>query len=134
MTKVVEIEGIGETYAAKLKEAGVRTTDELLKAGGSAKGRAELESKTGIRHDLILEWINLADLARVIGVGAQYADLLEEAGVDTCAELAQRKPENLHAKLIEVNVQKKLVRRLPTVKQVTDWVECAKGLPRVITY
>lgn len=134
MTKIIEIEGIGETYAAKLIEAGVSTIEELLKAGGSAKGRTDLEKKTGIRHALILEWVNHADLVRVDGVGVEYADLLEEAGVDTCAELAQRKAENLHAKLVEVNGEKKLVRRLPNLTQVTEWVECAKGLPKIVTY
>jgi predicted flap endonuclease-1-like 5' DNA nuclease len=83
---------------------------------------------------LILEWVNHADLFRIKGVGEEYADLLEEAGVDTVPELAQRNPANLHAKLGEVNAAKKLVRRLPTAAQVTDWVDQAKALPRVITY
>lgn len=134
MPKLEEIEGIGEVYIGKLKTAGVDTVEELLKAGAGPKGRDDLEQKTGISHKLILEWVNHADLIRVDGVGAEYADLLEEAGIDTVPELATRNPERLHAKLMEVNEAKKLVRRLPTVAQVTAWVECAKGMPRIINY
>jgi predicted flap endonuclease-1-like 5' DNA nuclease len=89
---------------------------------------------TGISDKLILEWTNLADLFRIKGVGEEYADLLEEAGVDTVVELATRKPENLVAKMAEVNESKKLVRRLPVLSQVEDWVAQAKQLPRVIEY
>lgn len=134
MAKLEEIEGIGEVYLGKLKAAGVDTIDALLEAGAAPKGRDDLEQKTGISHKLILEWINHADLIRVDGVGVEYADLLEEAGVDTVVELATRNPDRLHTKLMEVNEAKKLVRRLPNVAQVTAWVECAKGLPRIITY
>lgn len=134
MPKIVDIEGIGETYAAKLKEAGIATTEKLLEVGGTKKGRDELAEKTGISGKLILEWVNLADLYRVKGIGSEYSDLLEEAGVDTVVELATRKPENLYAKLVEVNNAKKLVRKLPTEDQVKDWVEQAKKLPRKVEY
>jgi predicted flap endonuclease-1-like 5' DNA nuclease len=83
---------------------------------------------------LILEWVNLADLLRIKGLGEEFSDLLEEAGVDTVPELAQRNPENLHQKMVEVNEAKNLVRRVPGLAQVTDWVAQAKELPRVITY
>jgi len=83
---------------------------------------------------LILEWVNLADLMRIKGVGEEYSDLLEEAGVDTIAELANRKPENLIAKILEVNEKEKLVRRPPVLKQVQNWVEQAKKLPKVVEY
>jgi predicted flap endonuclease-1-like 5' DNA nuclease len=105
-----------------------------LKKGATPQGRAELEEKTGISHDLILEWVNLCDLFRIKGVGEEYSDLLEEAGVDTVPELAQRNPENLYAKLVETNDMKKLVRQLPSQRQVADWVEQAKSLPRAIEY
>ncbi|WP_305043766.1 DUF4332 domain-containing protein, partial [Geoalkalibacter sp.] len=83
---------------------------------------------------LLLKWINNSDLFRIKGVGQEYADLLEQAGVDTVPELAQRKPENLHQKMTELNEQKKLVRKLPTLDQVQSWVAQAKELPRVIHY
>ncbi|MEM3026792.1 MAG: DUF4332 domain-containing protein [Thermoproteota archaeon] len=134
MPKVEEIEGIGPEYAKKLLEAGIKTTDDLLKAGGSKDGRKMLAEKTGISEKLILEWVNLADLFRIKGIGDEYSDLLEEAGVDTVAELARRDPANLHAKILEVNKEKKLVRRPPTLKQVTDWVKQAKKLPRKVEY
>src|SRR5512144_2764708 len=127
MTKILEIEGIGEAYAVKLGAAGIETVEALLQAGAAPKGRDELEQKTGISHKLILEWVNHADLYRIDGVGSEYSDLLEAAGVDTVPELANRKPENLLAKMVEVNEAKKLVRRLPTQSQVTAWVACAKG-------
>lgn len=134
MPKIEEIEGIGATYARKLADAGIRTTDELLDACATSKQRKDLAEKTGIAGKLILEWTNLADLFRIKGVGEQYSDLLEEAGVDTVAELAKRVPENLHAKMLEVNVAKNLVKRPPTLSNVKDWVEQAKSLPRKIEY
>jgi predicted flap endonuclease-1-like 5' DNA nuclease len=134
MAKLEEIEGVGPVYAQKLKEAGVATTKALLDKGATAKGRKEVAEKSGISDKLILEWVNHVDLFRIKGVGSEYADLLEEAGVDTVRELAQRKPENLVQKMAETNATKKLVRRLPTLKEVTSWVAQAKELPGVITY
>ena len=134
MARIIDIEGIGKVYAAKLADAGLTTVEALLKAGASPKGRQALEEKTGISGKLILEWVNLADLFRIKGVGEEYSDLLEEAGVDTVPELAQRNAENLYAKLAETNAAKELVRRLPSQSQVADWVEQAKALPRVVTY
>ncbi len=134
MAKIDDIEGIGAAYGAKLKEAGVTSTDGLLKIGSTPAGRKQLEEKTGIRHDLILKWVNHADLYRISGVGSEYAELLEAAGVDTVAELAQRNPENLFASLTAKNEEKKLVRRLPTQKQVEVWVAEAKTLPKIVTY
>ncbi len=134
MAKLVEIEGIGEAYAAKLIEIGISTTQELLEKGATPRGRAEIAEKTGISPKLILRWVNRADLIRVKGVGEEYADLLEMSGVDTVPELAQRNPDNLYQKLVEVNAEKKLVRQLPGRAQVADWVEQAKQLPRKIEY
>ena len=134
MTKIIDVEGIGKVYAEKLKEAGLSTVEALLKKGASPQGRKEIEEKTGISHKLILEWVNLADLFRIKGIGEEYSDLLEEAGVDTVVELAQRNAENLHQKLVEINQQKKLVRQVPSLSQVTKWVEQAKILPRVVIY
>ncbi len=134
MTKLVEIEGIGETYAAKLQDAGVTSLENLLKKGATKKGRKELEDTSGISGKLILRWINMADLFRIKGIGEQYSDLLEAAGVDTVPELAQRNAENLHAKMVEVNEAKNLVRALPALSAVESWVASAKELPRVVTY
>jgi len=134
MTNIAKIEGIGPEYAKKLEAAGIKTAEKLLEAGCKAKAREELEAKTGIGHKLILEWVNLADLMRIKGVGEEYSDLLEEAGVDTIAELANRKADNLLAKILETNKEKKLVRRPPVLKQVQKWVEEAKTLPRKVEY
>ncbi len=134
MTKLTQVEGIGKVYAQKLDDIGIDTTEELLEKGASPKGRKEIVEQSGISKKLILKWINRADLFRIKGVGEEYADLLEIAGVDTVPELAQRNPENLYQKLVEVNQEKDLVRRAPSQSQVSAWVEEAKGLPRVITY
>lgn len=134
MTNIVDIEGIGKVYAAKLEAVGITTVQTLLERGATPKGRQDLAEQTGIGGKLILEWVNLADLFRIKGIGEEFSDLLEEAGVDTVPELAQRNPENLHSKLVEVNESKKLVRRVPGLSQVQDWVAQAKELPRVVTY
>lgn len=134
MTKLLDIEGIGPAYAAKLQEAGVATIEALLEKGATPKGREELAEKSGINGKLILEWVNHADLFRIKGVGSEYSDLLEEAGVDTVVELSKRVPANLHKKMIEVNAEKKLVRQLPTLKAVESWVEQAKALPGKVNY
>jgi predicted flap endonuclease-1-like 5' DNA nuclease len=134
MAKIAQIEGIGPTYAQKLIDEGITTTDELLHAGATPQGREQLAEKTNIPETRILEWVNLADLFRIKGVGEEYSDLLEEAGVDTVAELARRNPENLLAKILEVNEAKNLVRRTPYLSFVTSWVEQAKNLPRKVEY
>jgi predicted flap endonuclease-1-like 5' DNA nuclease len=134
MTKLIALEGIGETYDAKLKGTGVKTLEALLEKGADPKGRKDLASAAGIDVDLILKWVNRADLFRVKGVGEEYSDLLEAAGVDTVVELAQRNGEHLYAKLVEVNGQKKLVRQLPSQAVVEGWIVTAKGLPRVVSY
>jgi predicted flap endonuclease-1-like 5' DNA nuclease len=128
------VEGIGEVYAEKLKEAGVDSPQALLERGATPKGRQELAEAGGISEHRILEWVNHVDLYRIKGVGSEYADLLEASGVDTVVELAQRNPANLFEKLNEVNAEKSLVRRLPTSEEVEDWVAQAKSLPRVISY
>ena len=134
MTKLSVIEGIGEAYEEKLKTAGISSIEALLEAGAAKNGRTDLAEKTGISEKLILKWTNHADLARIKGIGGEYAELLEAAGVDTVPELAQRKAENLMAKMVEINETKKLVRKLPTAGQVADWIKQAKELPRVMKY
>jgi len=134
MAKIADIEGIGPVIAEKLQEAGVRSTATLLKRGGNAKGRKELASALNIDESKILEWVNHADLFRVRGVGSEYSDLLEAAGVDTVPELRQRNADSLYQTLVRTNQAKKLVRKLPAADQVAEWVEQAKCLPRVIKY
>lgn len=134
MASLIRIEGIGEAYARKLQEVGLVTTEALLKRGSTPKGREEIAEQSGIDVKKILEWVNRADLFRIKGVAEEYSDLLENAGVDTVPELAQRNPANLHVKMTEVNLAKQLVRRLPTQDEVGRWVKQAKELPRVVTY
>ncbi len=134
MANLLRVEGIGEVYAQKLSDAGVKTTNALLKQGATSKGRKEIAENSGISETLILEWVNHVDLFRIKGVFEEYADLLEEAGVDTVKELAQRNPANLYKKLVEVNEQKKLVRQLPGKSQVENWVAQAKQLDRAVFY
>ncbi len=134
MTKVIDIEGVGPVFAQKLQSAGISTVEALLKAGATPEGRKELAAKSGVDHDKILAWVNFADLYRIKGVGSEYSQLLEVAGVDTVVELSKRVPANLHKKLVETNVEKKLVRREPSMKEVESWIEQAKKLDRVIKY
>ena len=134
MTKLEKIEGIGSAYAAKLAEAGVTTQENLLEKGATPSGRKQLEEASGITGKLLLKWINRADLARVKGIGEEYADLLEYAGVETVPELAQRNAQNLTAKMEVVNKEKSLVRRVPNAEMVQGWIDQAKKLPRAIHY
>ena len=132
--KIEEIEGVGAAYGAKLKEQGVNTVEALLEKGANKKGRSALAEATGISEKLILKWANHADLFRINGIGPEFAELLEAAGVDTVKELRNRVPANLYAKLGETNEAKKLVRRLPSESQVADMIEKAKGIESKITY
>jgi predicted flap endonuclease-1-like 5' DNA nuclease len=132
--KIEDIEGIGPAYGEKLREAGVTDTDGLLAACKTPAQRKELAEKTEIGEKLLLEWANHADLYRIKGIGSEYADLLEEAGVDTVPELAQRNAENLAAKLVEVNDAKNLVRSVPSAAEVAGWVEQASGMERALEY
>ena len=134
MTKVNDIEGVGPVYAQKLQEAGVSTIEMLLKVGATPEGRKELGAKSGIDQDKILDWVNFADLFRIKGVGSEYSQLLEVAGVDTVVELSKRVPANLFKKMVETNAGKQLVRREPSLKEVESWVEQAKKLDRIVQY
>jgi predicted flap endonuclease-1-like 5' DNA nuclease len=132
--KIDEIEGIGPAMREKLEGAGIADTDTLLERCSSKPGRKEVAEKTGIAEGKILAWANMADLFRIKGVGPEYAELLEAAGVDTVKELATRKAENLAAKMNEVNESKKLTRRPRNAAAVEDWIGQAKGLPARITH
>lgn len=133
--KAIEyVEGIGDTYGQKLRAVGVDTPFELLARGAFRRGRGALATESDIEESRILTWTNNVDLYRIKGVGEEYADLLEQSGVDTIVELAQRNPANLHKRMLEINEQKKLVRRPPHLSEVQSWVDQAKGLPRVMHY
>ncbi len=132
--KIIDIQGVGEAYAEKLIAAGINTPAQLLEKCAAPKGRKELAEQTGIADKLILKWTNHADLFRIHGVGPQFSELLEAAGVDTVKELSHRVPANLVAKMEEVNAEKHLVRRVPALKEVEKMVAEAKTLPATMTY
>ena len=134
MASLLSIEGIGAEYAAKLKASGCGSTDALLRLCGSAKGRKEMAKSYGISEKLLLEWVNRADLMRLRGVGEEYSDLLESAGVDSTKELATRNVPNLMKALAEANNKRNLVRRLPPESMVAKWVSEAKTLPKVVSH
>lgn len=134
MPALVNIEGIGEAFADKLAEAKIGSTQTLLKRGATRAGRKEIAQLTGVDSKKILGWVNRADLFRIYGVGEEYSDLLEAAGVDTVVELATRNAENLFAKMNDVNDRRKLVRRPPALSLVEGWIKQAKKLPRVVEY
>lgn len=131
---IEDIKSIGPAYAAKLKEIGISTVENLLEKGASRGGRREIASATGIRDDLILRWVNRADLYRIKGVAAEFAELLEAAGVDSVPELAQRNPVNLRKAMVAKNDEEQLTRRVPSESQVTAWVAEAKALGWKVSY
>jgi predicted flap endonuclease-1-like 5' DNA nuclease len=132
--KVEEIEGIGPVLGEKLRAARINTVDKLLENAATKKQRQSLAEETGISEKQILKFTNMADLFRLNGVGQEYAELLEVAGVDTVPELAQRNAANLTAKMEEVNEAKNLTRKTPSATEVEKWIAQAKELPRVIEY
>ena len=132
--KIQEIEGIGPAYADKLAVADIDTTDELLKLCCDAKGRKATAEKTGVSESQLLKWANMADLMRISGIGSEFSELLEAAGVDTVKELRNRNAGNLAVKMAEVNEQKKLTRTVPSEKTVAGWVDQAKSMDPLITH
>jgi predicted flap endonuclease-1-like 5' DNA nuclease len=131
---IKEIEGIGPAYAKKLAAANINTTNDILKSCKTPKGRASVSKTAGVSEHQVLKWTNLADLMRVSGIGSEYSELLEAAGVDTVKELKNRNAENLAAKMKETNTKKKLTRTTPGAKTVQKWIVSAAKLPGVITY
>ena len=132
--KIDQIEGIGPASAEKLETAGIKSTDDLLKMCCDSKGRKSTAEKTGLTEKQLLRWANMADLMRISGIGGEYSELLEAAGVDTVKELRNRRADNLASKMSEINAQKKLTRNVPSEKQVAKWVEQAKSLEAVISH
>ena len=132
--KIIDIEGIGDVYAAKLNEAAVKTTDDLLEKCATRSGRRKVAEETGISEKLILKWTNHADLFRIKGVAGQFAELLEAAGVDTIKEFRHRVPANLYAKMEEVNAEKNLCNRFPSVKEIEKMVAQAKEMEPKVEY
>lgn len=132
--KIVDVEGIGPVFREKLHGADIQTTEDLLREGKTPAGRNRLSDATGISTTMLLEWINHADLMQLKGVGSEYSDLLEDAGVDTVAELARRNAANLHAAMRDFNMGKEAVRRTPSLEAVGEWIAEAKSLGRTIEY
>lgn len=134
MTKLTTIEGIGPAFEQKLQDAGIKSCEQLLEQGCTKKGRDQIATDTNMDKGRVLRFVNHADLCRIKGIGGEYSELLEAAGVDSVPELANRNAENLAQKMLEVNDQKKLVRVVPSAKSVSDWVAQAKTLPKVVTH
>jgi predicted flap endonuclease-1-like 5' DNA nuclease len=131
---IISIEGVGPINAEKLKKVGITTTDKLLERGKDPKGRKELAASAEIDESRILKWANMADLMRVKGIGEEFSELLEAAGVDTVKELRHRSSTNLAKALIEINEMRKLVRAVPPESVVATWIEQAKGLDPIMVY
>jgi len=132
--RVEKIEGVGPKFAAILGKAGIKNTKQLLDKAATRKGRKDLAQATGVDEQLILKWANMCDLMRIRGVGEEFSELLEVAGVDTIKELAKRRPDNLRAAIVDANSKRKLVRQMPSVTQLEGWVKQAKEIAPVMTY
>ena len=134
MTKITDIEGIGPAKAEKLVGVGVRSVEALLERGKTKKGRKELATTTGLSEKEILSWVNMADLFRIRGIGEEYSELLEAAGVDTVVELSKRVSANLHKKMAEVNEVKNLTNAVPAMATITGWIDQAKTMDPKISH
>ena len=131
---IAKLAGMDDALADKLKAEGMKDSDQFLEATGTPAGRKELAAKCEVEVKPILQLANRADLARINGVAGAFGDLLEVAGVDTVKELAMRRPDNLHKKIVETNDEQKISGRNPTMANVEDWVAQAKELPRALQY
>jgi len=131
---IAKVRGIAEGVAAAMRKMGIRNSAQFLAVVRTAADRAALAEKLGVTPKDVLEWANRADLARIQGIGVVFSDLLEETGVDTVKELATRRAENLHASLLEVNADRRVAGRAPTLQMVQSWIEEAKNLPRMLEY
>jgi len=131
---IAELKGMSAELDIKLKERGIHNSDQLLEAARTPAQRKELASAVGAETRAILELANRADLARIKGVGGVYSDILELAGVDTVKELSTRRPDNLHAKIVETNAAGAHAKQLPTQADVESWVEQAKTVPKTLEY
>jgi len=134
MVSIKNVEVIGEISARKLRWAGIETTEALLERGATPRGRRKIAAETGLSSKRILEWVNHVDLFRIPGVGEEYAELLEKAGVDTVVEFSRRDPASLREKIEAINEEKELVGRLPSESRLEEWIEEAQKLPRVVKY
>jgi predicted flap endonuclease-1-like 5' DNA nuclease len=133
--RIEEVEGVGPAYAEKLTAAGIATTDQLLERGARPSGRQAIADTTGISAMLILEWVNHADLWRIDGVGSEYSDLLEAAGVDSPSELAQRNAANLAQTFQDLDAARpNWIRQIPSEATISRWIEHAKSLPKVVEH
>ncbi|MFV9672563.1 MAG: DUF4332 domain-containing protein [Acidimicrobiia bacterium] len=134
MASISAIESMDQRDATKLRKAGVRTTDALLKTAATRTGRRRLAKEADLNESDILSWVNRADLMRIKGVGSEYADLMEAAGVDTIRELRRRNPDRLLAAMTDLNIRRRLIRRLPTNGMVAGWIEAAKDIEPMVTH
>lgn len=132
--KIEEVEGIGKEYGQKLRDVDIQTTDDLLRRCGDKKGREGVSTETGISEKHLLEWVNLSDLMRINGVGEEFADLLEEAGVDTVKELATRNAENLAVAVAEANEKKNLTDRVPSAETIQGWIDQAGKMDPMVSH
>lgn len=131
---ITDIEGVGEAYGAKLQEAGIGMTEDLLEKCGAKKGREAIAAQTGLSEKLLLTWANMADMMRINGVGGQFAELLHGAGVDTVKELRTRNAENLAVKMAEVKDEKGITKAAPAASVVQGWIDQGKDMEPRITH
>lgn len=131
---LIKVEGIGARTTDTMKKAGITNTRHLLERAASRAGRKALAAQVGIDESQLLKFVNMCDLMRIKGIGEEFSELLEAAGVDTVKELAVRKPENLHKAIVEANAKRKMVRQLPALRQCEGWVAQAKSLPPMVSY
>jgi hypothetical protein len=129
---VSKLRGISLDVRRKLKRQGISYTHQLLREAGGTEQRRRLAERSQIDQAVLLRLVRRADLARVKGVGAIFADMLEMVGVDQVATLAEQDPLDLRARLHELNAAERLARRAPTPEEVEQWISQARALPRLV--
>lgn len=134
MTSLAKLISIGENNADRLGRLGIDTPVALILSGASSKGRKEIADKTGLKGATILMWVRQAELFRLMGFGEQDANLLQLAGVIDASDLAHQQPALFYQTLLQVKQKTNTFYQIPTLSQLTKWINQSKRMLRLITY
>ncbi len=134
MTSLGEIIGVTPGAMERLRDTGVRTTEQLIEVGATSSGRMRLADETGLDDEIIKLWVHQADLMRVPGISPELAHLLCQVGVSTVPKLAYRNTEKLYEELSIYARRVRNVASLPSQLELHGFGIIAKRLPKLVRH